>query len=95
MPSRKTGRANAAKIEHRRAVNRRRSQQVRWEQLKQLAAEQRRKRRKKIAIGSAAVVVIAAVTLIVTLTVRPHPENRTRTEFVAPTATTTRNMLDI
>ena len=80
MSSRKTGRANAAKIEHRRAVNRRRSQQARWEQLKQLAAEQRRKRRKKIAFGSAAVVVVAAVVATVLL----WPESEPTLELSSP-----------
>jgi hypothetical protein len=72
MSSRKTGRAHAAKIEHRRAVARRRSQQIRWEELRQLAAEQRRRRRKKLAIGFGAIVVIAAA--VTTYLVWPEPE---------------------
>jgi len=72
MSSRKTGRAHAAKIEHRRAVARRRSQQIRWEELRELAAEQRRRRRKKLAIGFGAIVVIAAA--VTTYLVWPEPE---------------------
>jgi hypothetical protein len=34
--------------------------------------------------------VIAAVTLIVTLTVQPHPENRLGSEKIAPGATAAR-----
>jgi hypothetical protein len=73
MPSKKTGRANAAKIEHRRAVMRRRSQQIRWEQLRQQAALQRRKRRQRIAIGAGAVLVVAAVVATVILWPEPEP----------------------
>jgi hypothetical protein len=80
MSSRKTGRANAAKIEHRRAVSRRRSQQLRYEQIKQLAAEQRRKRRNKIAIGAAAVVVVAAVITTFLL----WPESEPTIELTSP-----------
>ena len=72
MSSRKTGRAHAAKIEHRRAVARRRTQQVRWEQLRELAAEQRRKRRKNLAIGAAAVVILAAA--VTAYVIWPEPE---------------------
>ncbi|MEO8697653.1 MAG: hypothetical protein ABI658_29410 [Acidimicrobiales bacterium] len=72
MSSRKTGRAYAAKIEHRRAVARRRGQQIRWEELRQMAAEQRRQRRKKLAIGFAAIVVLAAA--VTTYLVWPEPE---------------------
>jgi hypothetical protein len=72
MSSRKTGRAHAAKIEHRRAVARRRTQQVRWEQLRELAAQQRRKRRKNLAIGSAAVVILAAA--VTAYFIWPEPE---------------------
>jgi hypothetical protein len=72
MSSRKNGRAHAAKIEHRRAVARRRSQQVRWEQLRELASEQRRQRRKRLAIGAASVVVLAAA--VTAYLVWPEPE---------------------
>ena len=74
MSSKKTGRAHSAKIEHRRAVARRRIQQTRWEQLRQLAAEQRRRRRKRLMIGSAAVVVIAAA--VTTYLLWPEPEEK-------------------
>jgi hypothetical protein len=80
MSSRKTGRAHAAKIEHRRAVARRRTQQVRLEQLRELAAQQRRKRRKKFAIGSAAVVVLAAAVTAYLL----WPEPEVKLELTSP-----------
>ena len=80
MSSRKTGRANAAKIEHRRAVARRRSQQIRWEQLRQLAAEQRQRRRKKILVVSAVVIVAAAVATAVVMWPTPKP----KLELTAP-----------
>ena len=80
MSSRKSGRANAAKIEHRRAVAKRRVQQVRWEQLRQLAAEQRRKRRKKIALVAA--VVLAGAGVVTTVLIWPEP--KVKLELTAP-----------
>jgi hypothetical protein len=80
MSSRKTGRANAAKIEHRRAVAKRRSQQIRWEQIRQLAKEQRRHRRKKMALVAA--VVVAAAGVIATVLLWPEP--KVKLELTAP-----------
>src|SRR5438874_820401 len=80
MSSRKSGRANAAKIEHRRAVARRRSQQIRWEQLRQLATEQRRRRRKKIAAVSAVVVVAAGAITAYLM----WPEAKPKIELTSP-----------
>jgi hypothetical protein len=80
MSSRKTGRANAAKIEHRRAVARRRTQQLRWEELRALAAQQRRKRRKNLAIGTASVLVLAAA--VTTYLIWPEP--KVKLELTSP-----------
>ena len=80
MSSRKSGRANAAKIEHRRAVARRRSQQIRWEQLRQLATEQRRRRRKKVAAVSAVVVVAAGAITAYLM----WPEAKPKIELTSP-----------
>ena len=80
MSSRKTGRAHSAKIEHRRAVARRRNQQIRWEQFRQLAAEQRKRRRKTIAMVAAGVVLVAAVITTVVM----WPEPKVKLELTAP-----------
>jgi hypothetical protein len=80
MPTKKAGRPHAAKIEHRRAVSRRRSQQVRMEELRQRVAEQRRTRRRRIALGAGAVLVVAAVVTTVLL----WPEKEPVLELTSP-----------
>jgi hypothetical protein len=83
MPTKKAGRPHAAKIEHRRAVSRRRSQQARWEELRQRAAEQRRKRNRRIALGAGAVIVVAAVIAAVVLWPEKEPTLELRAPVVA------------
>jgi len=91
MSSRKTGRANSAKIEHRRAVAKRRNQQIRWEQFRQLAAEQRSRRRKTFALGFAVVVAIAAVVTTVVM----WPEPKVKLELTSPVIAKTSPPLSI
>jgi hypothetical protein len=91
MPTKRAGRPNAAKIEHRRAVSRRRTQQARWEELRQHAAEQRHKRRKRIALGAGAVVLVGAVVAAVVF----WPEDEPTIELTAPVVARNREPITI